>query len=175
MLRCSSEKCISEELRDDTILNCPPPRCLDESDCVNHEKPSMISVPDDLSDSSQYIVPAVVVAIVALIGVLCFCKKKKAAASSQRSDDGHVEELRPTAQSDLDTYLEFQDVRPEQQHSRMPMPSVPEGQHRMQFPLVPPDQQYDRPMPSAPLSGYNDNPPPYDALFNPDKNKRANV
>lgn len=183
MLRCSPEKCISDVFRDDEILNCPPPGCSDESKCVNNEKPHVVSVKGESSDSSgsaHIIVPVVVVLVAALIGVACFCKKNKTTTNSQSPDGEHVEELRPTARSDLDSYLEFQDVRPiplvpEQQHYR-PMPLVPEeGEHRGPMPLVPPDQRYDRPMPSAPPIGFKDDPPPYDALFNTNQNRRANV
>lgn len=179
MLRCSPEKCISDVFRDDKILNCPPPGCLDESNCVNNEKPHVVSVKDKSSDSSgsaHIIVPVVIVVVATLTGILCFCKKKKSTTNSQSPDGQHVEELRPTARSDLDSYLEFQDVRslPEQQQYRT-MPLLPEEEHRGPMPLVPPDQRYDKPMPSAPPGGYHDDPPPYDALFSANQNKRANV
>lgn len=181
MLSCSPEKCIGSIFRDDKIINCPPPGCLDESGCVNNEKPHIVSVKKESSDSSgstHIIVPLVVVVIAALIGILCFCKKKKTTTNSQGPNGEHVEETRPSARSDLDSYLEFQDVRPmplvpEQQHYRpTPLPVAEQGGL---MPLVPPDQRYDRPKPSAPTSDFNDDPPPYDALFSADRNKRANV
>lgn len=114
--------------------------------------------------------------VTVLFGILCFCKKKKTTTDSERPTE-HVQELRPTARSDLDSYLDFQDVRPmplvaEQQHYR-PMPLVPEEQHRGL--LMPQDQGYNRVMPSAPPGGFSDDPPPYDALFSSNQNKRANV
>lgn len=166
----------------DEILNCPPPGCSDESDCVNYEKPQVISVKTgsgSSSSSAHIIIPVVIVVVAALIGILCVCKKKKTATNSQRPNDDHVEELRPTARSDLDSYLEFQDVRhvplvPTQEHYR-PMPLVPpEPRHEMPMPYVPPQQRHEMPMPSAPPCGFKDDPPPYDALFNA-PNKRANV
>lgn len=178
-MNCSPEKCISDVLVNDNILNCPPPKCSDESNCVNNEKPNVVSVKSGSSDSSSsahIIVPIVVLVVAALICIVCFCKKKKPSTNSETRDE-HVQELRPTTRSDLDSYLDFQDVRPvpvQQQHHYRPMPLVPEERDRP-MPLVPPEQRsHERPMPSAPPSGFKDDPPPYDALFST-PSKRANV
>lgn len=178
LLRCSAEKCISDVFRDDKILNCPPPGCSDESDCINNEKPRAVSIGgggvggDESHGVAHIVIPLVVLIIAAFIGILCFYKKNKSTTNSQGADGDHVEELRPTTRSDLDSYLEFQDVRP--------IPMVPEQQpyrpaeDNRTMPLVPPEERYDRPMPSAPPS-FKDDPPPYDALFSSNQTKRANV
>lgn len=192
LLRCSPEKCIADVFRDDGILNCPPPKCSDESNCVNHEKPTVISVSGGSSSGSgsgtsgtAHIVVPIVVVIAVLIGLLCCCKKKKAATNSQPPNSAHVEELRPTARSDLDSYLEFQDVRripagtdsdmethdvrnvpflPNQRDNRFE-PNAPQEEHSGPMPLVPPSHRYDRSTPSAPYAS-RDDPPAYDSLFN---------
>ncbi|KAG4077002.1 hypothetical protein HA402_015989 [Bradysia odoriphaga] len=183
LLRCSPEKCISDLFRDDKILNCPPPGCLDESNCVNHEKPIIISVRGESSNSSgsgsAHIIVPVVIVIAVLTGILCFCKKKKTTTNSHPPNSEHVEELRPTARSDLDSYLEFQDVRNiptvPNQHNYRSVPYAAQEEHIGPMPLVPPDQRHDRPMPTAPPCGFKDDPPPYDTLFNASHNKPANV
>lgn len=149
---------------------------------MNHEKPAIVSVSGESSPGSSgsaHIIVPVVIVIGVVIGLLCFCKKAKTATNSQPSNSEHVEELRPTARSDLDSYLEFQDVRniptvPNQHHYRS-APYAAEEEHSGPMPLVPPDQRYDRPMPSAPPCGFKDDPPPYDTLFNPNQTKPANV
>lgn len=37
-LECQSKKCISKDLENDTILNCPPPDCIDEPSLAKHCK-----------------------------------------------------------------------------------------------------------------------------------------
>lgn len=37
-LECQPKKCISKDLENDTILNCPPPNCLDEPSLADHCK-----------------------------------------------------------------------------------------------------------------------------------------
>lgn len=161
-MQCSREKCISDVLSNDKILNCPPPGCSDESDCINNEKAHVTSTSingnssSSSSTSSAYIIVPIVVIVLGALAwiVLCFKKKKPTTNTNEHNNDEHVQELRPTTRSDLDSYLEFQDVRP-----------VPLGA----------PQQHERPMPSAPPIGFKDDPPAYDALFNSNPSKRTNV
>ncbi|KAJ6644667.1 hypothetical protein Bhyg_09636 [Pseudolycoriella hygida] len=172
-LRCSQQKCISDVFRDDEIINCPPPDCLDENNCKNYEKPSvvLISSQSESSGTAHIIVPLVILVIAALAVIMFFCKKKKTTANSQRANTDHIAELRDTTRSDLDSYLEFEDVGT---IPRRPMPLRPGDEYR-HMPLVSPDRQYDGPMPSAPPIGLKDDPPPYDELFNTNQTKRTNV
>lgn len=186
MFQCDSKKCINGDLRNDGIINCPPPRCLDEKWCRSRYSNVFIVSKKEKPTSFPFL-PIVIVVVTALAMTICCYMLKK---TSQNL--GHVEQPQPTIRPCRDSYVGLQNMPmpPQNQHQQHQPFVVGEKQLREPMTLVPSNQQHVRPMPTAPPiepmpsvspnqqrdrpmpSGVNlEDPPPYHSLFI-DDNKR---